>query len=271
MSNSALVSYTNLTKNCSKPRNHKIDKITIHHMAGFMTAKGCADYFAATERKVSSNYCIGTDGKISMSVEEKDRAWTSSNAENDHRAITIEVANSTGEPEWKISEKAMKSLVDLCVDICQRNNIEKLNFTGNKNGNLTMHKYFAATNCPGPYLSGKFSYIADEVNKRLEKTKKEETRETKEIKDTKETKKTSFLPPRGYFQKGDFSKNVNKIAAFMVRVFPSYTDKKALGSTYGDYLISAVKEFQKRTGLTTDGFFGPQTLAELKKYGFKEK
>ena len=30
-----------------------------------------------------------------------------------------------------------------------------------------MHKWFAATACPGPYLESKFPYIADEVNKRL--------------------------------------------------------------------------------------------------------
>lgn len=268
MSNSALASYTNLTKNCSKPRNHKIDKITIHHMAGFMTAKACADYFATTTRKVSSNYCIGTDGKIAVSVEEKDRAWTSSNAENDNRAVTIEVANSTGAPEWKISERAMKSLIDLCADICIRNGIEKLSFTGNKNGNLTMHKYFAATECPGPYLSGKFSYIAQEVNKILESEKSKMTEEKKTEEPKKTVNKSSFLPPRGYFQKGDYSVNVGKIAAFMRKVFPSYTHKKALGNTYGDYIISAVKEFQRRTGLTPDGYFGQKTLAELEKYGF---
>lgn len=237
-------------------------------MAGFMSAKGCADYFATTPRQVSSNYCIGNDGKIAMSVEEKNRAWTSSNAENDNRAITIEVANSKGEPNWEISDTAMKSLIDLCVDICKRNGIERLNFTGNKNGNLTMHKYFSKTNCPGPYLSGKFPYIAQEVNKRLEaKEKKEETKTTEEV---KTAKKASFFPPRGYFKLGDYSVNVGKISSFMRRVFPSYTDKKALGNTYGQFLFSAVKEFQKRTGLNPDGYFGPLTLKELKKYGFAE-
>ncbi len=53
------------------------------------------------------------------------------------------------------------------MDICQRNGITKLNYTGDKNGNLTMHKCFAATACPGPYLESKFPYIAQEVNKRL--------------------------------------------------------------------------------------------------------
>lgn len=83
-------------------------------------------------------------------------------------------------------------------------------------------------------------------------------------------KKSDFLPARGYFKKGDNSANVGKIASFMRRVFPAYTDKKALGNTYGPYLISAVKTFQKATGLEADGNIGPITLAELKKYGFKE-
>jgi len=53
------------------------------------------------------------------------------------------------------------------------NGIVKLNFTGDKTGNLTMHKYFAATGCPGQYLEGKFPYIADEVNKILSGNKKD--------------------------------------------------------------------------------------------------
>lgn len=80
----------------------------------------------------------------------------------------------------------------------------------------------------------------------------------------------SFLPTRGYFKKGDVSPNVGKIASFMRKTFPKYTSEKALGNTYGDNIIKAVTEFQKRTGLEDDGKFGPLTLAELKKYGFKE-
>lgn len=80
----------------------------------------------------------------------------------------------------------------------------------------------------------------------------------------------SFLPTRGYFKKGDVSPNVGKIASFMRKTFPAYTGEKALGNTYGDNIIKAVTEFQKRTGLEDDGKFGPLTLAELKKYGFKE-
>lgn len=170
MSNSPLVSYTHLSKHYASPREAKIDTITIHHAAVVKASlKGLGNGFN-TSRVASSNYGIDNDGNIGMFVEEKNRAATSSNKANDARAVTIEVVNSKGAPNWEVSDKAMESLIRLCVDICQRNGIKRLNFTGDKTGNLTMHKYFAATGCPGPYLESKFPYIAQEVNRRLEAT-----------------------------------------------------------------------------------------------------
>ena len=167
MSNSSLISYTKISPNRTSPRKKPVRKITIHHMAGNLTVEQCGAVFAPTSRKASSNYGIGTDGRIGMYVEEKDRAWTSSSPDNDNQAVTIEVANNTLGPNWTVSDKAMESLIDLCVDICKRNGIQRLNFTGDKTGNLTMHCYFKSTLCPGPYLKSKFPYIASEVNKRL--------------------------------------------------------------------------------------------------------
>lgn len=167
MSNSSLISYTRISPCSNNPRNKKISKITIHHMAGNLSIEQCGEVFAPLSRGGSSNYGIGSDGRIGMYVEEKNRAWTSSNALNDNMAVTIEVANDVIGGDWHVSDKALASLIDLCVDICKRNGIKSLNFTGDKNGNLTMHKYFAATACPGAYLESKFPYIANEVNKRL--------------------------------------------------------------------------------------------------------
>ena len=167
MSNSPLVSYTKISPNSNNPRNKPITKITIHHMAGNLSIESCGNIFAKASRKASSNYGIGSDGRIGMYVEEKNRSWCSSSAANDNQAITIEVANDGGAPNWHVSDKALASLIDLCTDICRRNGIARLNFTGDARGNLTQHNYFAATACPGPYLKSKFQYIADEVNKRL--------------------------------------------------------------------------------------------------------
>jgi N-acetyl-anhydromuramyl-L-alanine amidase AmpD len=170
MSNSPLVTYTHLSKHYVSPREKAIDTISIHHAAVVKASlKGLGNGFNGS-RKASSNYGIDNDGQIGMFVEEKNRAVTSSSKANDSRAVTIEVVNSSGAPDWKVSDKALESLIRLCVDICQRNGIKKLNFTGDKTGNLTMHKWFAATACPGPYLESKFPWIAEEVNRRLKAT-----------------------------------------------------------------------------------------------------
>ena len=182
MSNSKLVNYTRISPHRNSPRNHKIDTITIHHMAGNLTVEQCGNVFQT--REASSNYGIDTNGRVGMYVEEKDRSWCSSSPSNDNRAITIEVANDipSDAGKWHVSDKALAKLIDLCVDICQRNGIKKLNYTGDISGNLTMHKWFAPTGCPGPYLESKFPYIAAEVNKRLgTKTTAKTTATTKHL------------------------------------------------------------------------------------------
>jgi hypothetical protein len=177
MSNSKLISYTLLSPNCNKPRTHKIDKITIHHMAGNLTVEQCGQIFAKSSRQASSNYGIGTDGRVGLYVDEANRSWCSSNAENDHRAITIEVANDkpTDKDNWHVSDKALAKLIELCTDICTRNGIDKLTFTGDKSGNVTLHKMFAATACPGPYLESKIPYVVEEVNKNLSSAESKQT------------------------------------------------------------------------------------------------
>ena len=167
MSNSSLINYVNLSPNCNSPRNNAIRKITIHHMAANLSVEQCGNIFANRNRQASSNYGIGSDGRVGLYVDEANRSWCSSSPDNDHQAITIEVANDVIGGNWHVSDIALAKLIDLCVDICERNNIDRLVFTGNASGNLTLHKYFAPTMCPGPYLESKMPYIAQEVNRRL--------------------------------------------------------------------------------------------------------
>lgn len=177
MSNSPLVSYTKISPNKSSPRNHKIDTVTIHCVVGQCSVETLGNVFAPTSRQASSNYGIGYDGRIGMYVEEKDRSWCSSNAANDNRAITIEVASDTKEP-YAVNAKAYAALIDLLVDICKRNGIKELVWSTNKadrvnhkNGcNMTVHRDYANKSCPGTYLYERHAQIASEVNKRLRST-----------------------------------------------------------------------------------------------------
>ena len=177
MSNSPLVSYTKISPNKTSPRKHKIDTVTIHCVVGQCSVETLGNIFAPASRQASANYGIGVDGRVGMYVEEKDRSWCSSNAANDHRAITIEVASDTTEP-YAVNAKAYATLIDLLVDICQRNGITKLVWSTNKadrvnhkNGcNMTVHRDYANKSCPGTYLYERHAQIASEVNKRLGST-----------------------------------------------------------------------------------------------------
>lgn len=174
MSNSPLVDYTRISPNKNSPRNHKIDTITIHCVAGQCTVETLGNIFAPTSRQASSNYGVGTDGKIGMYVEEKDRSRCSSNAANDNRAVTIEVASDTKHP-YAVNDRAFAALLDLVTDICKRNGIKKLVWStkkadrvNHKNGcNMTVHRDYANKSCPGDYLYNRHGEIAAEVNRRL--------------------------------------------------------------------------------------------------------
>lgn len=174
MSNSPLVDYTRISPNKNSPRNHKIDTITIHCVVGQCTAETLGNIFAPTSRQASSNYGVGTDGKIGMYVEEKDRSWCSSNAANDNRAVTIEVASDTKHP-YAVNDRAFAALLDLVTDICKRNGIKKLVWStkkadrvNHKNGcNMTVHRDYANKSCPGDYLYNRHGEVAAEVNRRL--------------------------------------------------------------------------------------------------------
>lgn len=173
MSNSPLVNYTKISPNKNSPRKHKIDTITIHCVVGQLSVETLGSIFFKSSKQASSNYGIGSDGRIGMYVEEKDRSWCSSNAANDHRAITIECASDLKHP-YAINNKVYKSLIELCVDICKRNGIKELKWKDDKSligqvdkQNMTVHCWFANKDCPGEYIHSRLGQIANEVNAKL--------------------------------------------------------------------------------------------------------
>ena len=251
MSNSSLVSYVHLSPHY-RERTGKISKITIHHAATVKASlKGLGNGFSGS-RVASSNYGIDNDGNIALYVEECHRAITSSSTSNDNVAVTIEVANSAGAPNWPVSDKALAALVELCVDICRRNNIEELDYTGTSAGNLTRHNMFANTTCPGPYLQGKFSWIEAEVNKRLKNNT------PAPVPQPTPNKHTTVRKGSAGAQVKELQEKLNYIG------FSLATD-----GSYGAKTESAVKDFQGNNGLNPDGVCGPKTWNKVEEvYAF---
>lgn len=177
MSNSSLVVYTKLSPNNSGQRTHSIDRITPHCVVGQCSVETLGGIFLPTSRQASSNYGIGTDGRVGMYVEEKNRSWCSSSNANDQRAVTIECASDTTAP-YAMNSKVYATLINLCVDICKRNGKTKLLWLGNKETALnysqksdemvlTAHRWFANTACPGEWLYSRLGDLAKQVTAKL--------------------------------------------------------------------------------------------------------
>lgn len=180
MSNSPLVTYTLMSPNRNSPRNHEIDRVSIHCFVGQVTAKRGCEVFYPASKKASCQYVVGYDGSRGQNVDEADRSWCTSSAANDNRAITIEVASETVHP-YAVTDAAYKSLIELLVDICQRNGKTKMIWIPDKDKALayqpkkgeilmTVHRWFANKSCPGEYLYSRHAQIAQEVNDRLGST-----------------------------------------------------------------------------------------------------
>lgn len=235
----------------------KICKFTPHHMAGILTGKQCAvNIFQKVGREASANYCIGNDGDIVCNVYEEDRAYTSSSRVNDRQAITVEVSNCEVGGEWKVSDKAWNSLVNLAEDVCRRYGF-RLNYDGTKNGSLTNHDMFANTNCPGPYLKGKMQELADIVNARLDGNSEQNSEDNNvNSNETNDNQNTDI------FNDG----LVNCIYDIQEWLNRHYNTRLALDNIYGPKTKAALirglqteLNTQYKKGLAVDGIFGIKT------------
>lgn len=266
MSNSSLVSHTRISPNRTSPRNHVIDTITIHCVVGQCGVEALGTHFANPGLRASSNYGIGYDGRVGMYVEEKDASWCSSNSANDNRAITIECASDAVEP-YAINDKVYATLIELCADICKRNNIKELKWKADKSligqvdkQNMTVHRWFANKSCPGTYIYSRLGKIADEVNTKLGKTTVNAKPEP-----TKPTVKENY-------SKTQFIKDVQRATGATVDGIagPETLSKTVTVSTYKNDKHAVVKFIQKRLyelGYTevgtADGIAGPKFEAAV--------
>ena len=149
-----------------------IEAITIHHMAGRLTAEQCGRIFQAKGRYGSSHYGVGYDGSIANYVDEEDTAWTNSNWDSNCKSITIEISDNDN--SWYVNDTTLNAVIKLVADIAKRRGLGTL-IPGK---NLTWHSMFTNTTCPGDYLRNKMQYIADEANKiNSEESIKEKTTE----------------------------------------------------------------------------------------------
>lgn len=209
-------------------------------MAGVASLEQFGDNVARPSREMSANYAIDNNGRIGLFCEEKDRSWCSSSSWNDNRAVTIEVSNSKyGDAYgWPVSDAAYASLIKLCVDICKRNGIKKLEYTGTKDGSLTFHYYFAQTACPGPYIKARAQDICNKVNAQLT---------TPKVKPAT-PKPTTPTSAKSSIKKGDLVTITGNAVYYTGSSIPAWVkrDKWYVSSISGDRAVLGLNEAKNR-------------------------
>lgn len=154
MSYSALTNQYRPSSQRSSRQDATIDTILWHHQAGTSDDSVIAQMISGA-RRVSSNYTISNEGRITCVVDEEDRAWTSGSVTDggrgaawDRRSITVEIENESGAPDWRISDRAIDAAQRLRADLHSRHRI------GQEYGHRDLYQLFRAsypTFCPGPH------------------------------------------------------------------------------------------------------------------------
>ncbi len=247
---SNLARVTIVSPNKSK-RTAKIDTVTIHCMACNATVVSLGNHFAKKTTKASSNYGISSDGLIGCYVPEEYRSWCTSNTANDNRAITIEVANDGGAPDWHVSKEAISALVELLTDICKRNGIPRLLWKADKSligqvdkQNMTAHRWFAKKACPGDYLYNLEGSIAAEVNSWLSGERPEHI-------------KVEVAKPT--IKRGATGENARLLQKDLNHFGCGLTED----GKFGPASVAALKAWQTRYGLSSDGSYGPASYRKM--------
>ena len=267
MSNSELATekYIAHSNNYSTGRSgRKIEKVTIHHMAGVLSAKQCGSIFQNGNRQASSNYGIGKNGEIALFVDESNTSYADANWDSNCKSVTIETSNNKTGGDWTVSDKVLSSLIKLITDIFKRNGIKK----AIKGKTITWHSMYSATACPGNYLRSKMDYIVDEVNKKLGEESSKPAKPEKPKKHiidtdgkwgTDTTKKAQEV----------FGTTVDGIVTDQYACYkssnPGLISFEWLNnpSNYGSELIRAI---QKKVGANVDGHIGPETIKKMQKW-----
>lgn len=137
-----------------------------HHAAGF-DARAYVAY--ANSRDSHPTYHIQQSGNLAGIVHPNRRPFSTANA-IDQRVVTYEIDNSTGAPDWRVTDASIEALI-----VSARHHYRQSPRYGNgvalndpsrvqREFVVGYHGQYVGTECPGPYVRGMLSEIVSEIN-----------------------------------------------------------------------------------------------------------
>lgn len=271
----SLINFSDLNRN-------KIDWIILHYVGAVSTAKNNADYFYSAYRGASAHYFVD-DKEIWQVVEDNDASWAIgankyyTDARNSN-SISVEMCcyymkNGNINVAKEVEEKA----VELVKMLMKKYNIDV--------DHVIRHYDATRKNCPAPFVKDEERW--NNFKKKLQEQSTEEATTSntdsdyvKRVKNWQDTMNLdydcklaidgSFGPAcRAAALKYYLYYKTPTIKNEHVKVIQvnlnRHRAKLNVDRSFGPATEQAVKEFQKKNGLTVDGFVGAETTALLLK------
>ena len=176
----------------------KVTKIAVHYVGNAgSTAQGNRNYFESLKEGkrdkngnliyASSHYIVGLDGEVIQCIPESEISY----ATNEANYYSISIENCHAKADGKFNEKTLKSLRELCAELCKRYGLDPIN-------DIIRHYDVTGKACPLWWVNKpqEFLYFKQDVEKtmkgeyvdmeELKKLKKEVAELRKEINDSRE-------------------------------------------------------------------------------------
>lgn len=263
--------------------NRKIEFLVMHYVGAVSTARNNASYFKNTYRGASAHYFVD-DNEVVQVVEDKDIAWHCGNdvyycGARNINSLSIEMCcYKMPNGSLNITAETEARAVELAKQLIKKYNI--------KIENVVRHYDVTHKNCPAPFVSDteRWSNFKEKLQSQSaeteETTSKEYTDYEKRVRNWQDTMNLDYNCKLAV--DGSFGPACKKAALEYylyyktptiknehVKVIQENLDRHGanlkVDRSFGPATEKAVKDFQKKNGLTVDGFVGAETTELLLK------
>jgi len=136
----------------------KKTSVTLHHNGGRNTFESLLSVWKT--RPASAHFDVDAAGNVAQFVDVHEYAWAVGNTAGNESSISIEMCDETGAPGWVVSDTTLNSATRLAGWLFAH--VVGARPTA---ANFFPHKHWSATDCPGPYVSGKWATLLAETQK----------------------------------------------------------------------------------------------------------